>query len=68
MLILIEHYSQPNGNRSVHEQKKVDIVASIFNQFLEQKTQSLLNIIDLYLAFLIRNLKKVSSCLYVYFC
>jgi hypothetical protein len=37
MLILVDHYSQPNGNRSVHEQKKVNIVAFIFNKFLEKK-------------------------------
>ena len=35
--MLIDLYSQPDENRSVHEQKKVSIVAFIFNKFLEEK-------------------------------
>jgi hypothetical protein len=35
VLICIDHYSQPDEIRGIHEQKKVNIVAFIIDQFLE---------------------------------
>ncbi len=67
MLILVDYYSQPNENRSVHEQKKVNIEAFIFNNFLEQKQHNLFfTLLTLHFPWIVINRKFIENEIFIF--